>query len=118
MVLAAAEASATGPTSRAVFSHTNEGSFVQSAAAALAELEAWPQVKSGKFALGLLRVPALHVLALWLRDEDHKDGGDLLVPLAPAPAPLVAGRQIGAKDFQTALQALARGRGHSEGASS
>ncbi len=116
-VLAAAEATASGPSSRAVFSHVNSGSFVQSAAASLREAEDWPEVKAGQFALGLLRVPVLNVMALWLRNEARVGEGDLFVPLAPAPQPLVAGAPIGVQEFESGLRQLAATRGQGEGAS-
>jgi len=115
-VIASAEAQASGPAAKAAFSNTNEGVFVQSSAAALAAAEQWPEVKDGRFALGLLRVPALYVLALWLRDEEDGGGGDLFVPLAPSPLPLQAGERMPAAAFEAALQQLKRARSPRRGA--
>lgn len=116
-VIAAAHASAKSRSARASFSHVNEGPFVNSAQTALAQAEAWPEIRDGRYALGLLSVPALYVEALWLRDEDGKDGGDRFVPLAPAPAPLAAHQRYSAAEFEKALVELKAGRGASRGAS-
>jgi hypothetical protein len=117
-VIAAAEASAHSAKGRAVFAGTNEGAFVQASAEAIADAEQWPEIRAGRYALGLIRVPALYVVALWLRDEDGKDGGDRFVPLAPAPSPLASGKRIGGAEFERALIEIKRQRGVSEGASS
>jgi hypothetical protein len=116
-VIAAAHASATSRSARAAFSHVNEGPFVTSAQTALAQAEQWPDIRDGRYALGLMSVPALYVEALWLRDEDGKDGGDRFVPLAPAPAPLVANQRYTAAAFAKALVELKAQRGESRGAS-
>jgi hypothetical protein len=67
-VVAAAHATAKSRDGRASFSHLNEGPFVASTERALAKAETWPEVKGGRYALGLLSVPALYVNALWLRE--------------------------------------------------
>lgn len=117
-VIAAAEASARHAKGRAVFSGTNEGVFVRGSAEAIARAEAWPEVRTGRYALGLIRVPALYVVALWLRDEEGKEGGDRFVPLAPVPPPLEGGKRLGRTEFEQALVEIKRRRGVSEGASS
>jgi hypothetical protein len=61
-------------------------------------------------------VPALYVLALWLRDEEDGGGGDLFVPLAPSPLPLQAGERMPAAAFEAALQQLKRARSPRRGA--
>lgn len=116
-VVAAAHASADHPTAKAAFSHVNEGPQVRSAQQALALAEQWPEVRSGRFALGVLQVPALFVEALWLRDEDGKDGGDHFVPLQPAPAPLEAMRRYGAAEFERHLATMKAERGATEATS-
>ena len=117
-VIAAAEASASHAKGRASFSSANEGVFVQASAEAIANAEGWPEIRAGRYALGLIRVPALYVVALWLRDEDGKDSGDRFVPLAPAPAPLAGGKRIGSVEFEQALVEIKRRRGASKGTSS
>ena len=113
-VIAGTEAQASHPRGEAVFTHTNEGAFVQSFSAEVERAEAWPEVKAGEYALGLLRVPALYVMALWLRDAQGRGDRDLFVPLAPAPAPLKAGVRLRADAFATALVEL-KGRKGSAG---
>ena len=117
-VIAAAESSASHAKGRAVFSGTNEGVFVRASAEAIADAQTWPEIRAGHYALGLMHVPALYVVALWLRDEDGRDGGDRFVPLTPAPAPLVGGKRIGSAGFEQALVEVKRRRGACEGASS
>lgn len=113
-VIAAAHASARSRGAKASFSHLNEGPFVAATERALALAEAWPEVQDGRYALGLLSVPALYVEALWLRDEDGRDGGDRFVPLDPAPAPLQAEARYTAAEFAAALAALKAQRGSSD----
>lgn len=112
-VIASAQASARSRTAKATFSHLNEGPFVAATERALALAEAWPEVRDGRYALGLLSVPALYVEALWLRDEDGQDGGDRFVPLDPAPAPLQAEQRYTAAEFAAALATLKAQRGNS-----
>ena len=54
--------------------------------------------------LAVLRVPALYLLALWLRGK----GGDRLVPIAPCPPPLKAGEAYPADRALSLLQAAAK----------
>ncbi len=55
-------------------------------AAAIAE--ATKNAGRSRVEVSVLRAPALYLLALWLRDEK----GDRLVPIAPCPPPLEAGK--------------------------
>lgn len=116
-VIASAHAAAASRGARATFSNLNEGPFAAATERALAQAERWPEVRDGRYALGLLSVPALYVEALWLRDEDGRDGGDRFVPLAPTPPPLVAEQRYTAAEFNTALAALKARRPPSRGAS-
>lgn len=54
--------------------------------------------------LAVLRVPALYLLALWLRD----DNGDRLVPIAPSPPPLKAGEAYPASRALDSLRQAAK----------
>lgn len=90
----------------------NGGPYVASTAAAIDDLEQLPEVTAGDFELRLLKVPALHVVAAWLVGDRR-----LIVPLAPAPAFLEAGRPYSEGDFTQALQAPARQVLTSEGPS-
>jgi len=102
-VVAAAEALASSPHGPLLGTQTNEGPFVAGSVAALSRAESLPQVDAGHYALGLLRVPALYVVALWLRDEQPPGAHDLFVPVEPAPAPLQVGVAITAEAFEQAL---------------
>jgi hypothetical protein len=86
----------------------NAGPFVASMASAIDTLEGLPAVKAGDFELRVLTVPALYAVAAWLVGSDA-----FLVPLAPAPPYLSAGRSYTEREFVQALrdpaqQALAR----------
>ena len=117
-VIAAAEAVQRSPSAKPLFSHTNEGPFVESTAKAIEAAEQLPEVETGKYELAVLRVPALYVVALWLKGTGTKPPDDILIPLDPAPAGLTAGERLTAKDFTAALIALKAERGKSAGASS
>jgi hypothetical protein len=116
-VVAAAHVRAKSQSSQATFSHLNEGARVASTQTALAKAEKWPEIKKGRYALGLLSVPALYVDALWLRDEDGRDGGDIFVPLAPSTAPLVPEKRYSLAEFESALAELKQRRSPTTGAS-
>lgn len=116
-VVATAEAVQSTARAKPVFSHTNEGPFVASAGAAIAAAEGFPEVKKGAYEVAFLRVPALYVMALWLRGAEGGGSPDLLVPLDPAPAGLEAGERVTAEAFWEALKALKAARGASSSAS-
>jgi hypothetical protein len=78
--------------------HLNHGPFVAGTAEAVRAAEADPRVAAHGFELRLLRVAAIHLVALWLRAETAP-GDDLLVPVAPAPRWLTAGRVDAAAGF-------------------
>jgi hypothetical protein len=83
---------------------TTEGRFAAATAGAVEQAEAWP----GEYELRLLRIPALYLMALWLKDRDGSD--DLLVPLEPAPAGLEAGRRHRPDELLERLRDQARSR--------
>ena len=49
--------------------HVNEGPFVKATAAAQKAAAKLPQVRDGKVEARVIRVPALYVMALWLKDS-------------------------------------------------
>jgi hypothetical protein len=55
-----------------------------------------------------VRIPALYVMALWLKDLDGDD--DVVVPMAPAPSFLEANRPYTEREFLKALAGPARER--------
>ena len=48
--------------------HVNEGPFVKATAAAQKAASKLPQVRDGKVEARVIRIPALYVMALWLKD--------------------------------------------------
>jgi hypothetical protein len=71
---------------------------------AITSAEQEDRVRDSDFALRLLRVPALHLTALWLRGTD---GTDVIVPLAPAPRPFEPNRSYDAEEFAARAAELA-----------
>lgn len=105
-VIAAAEANSDSAGGAVKGTMTNAGPFVVGTEKALALVEEDPRVAKGSFALGLLRVPALYTVALWLRGEGKSVGADWIVPVAPAPEPFVAGDLMRPNDFIKVLVEL------------
>jgi hypothetical protein len=85
-----------------------EGPFTAATAGAIARVESWPAVVDGDYELRVLRLPALYLMALWLKDEAGDD--DLIVPLDPAPAGIEAGRGYGEEELLDELRHRARSR--------
>ncbi len=83
-----------------------EGPYTEATADAVAEVETWPVVAGGEYELRVLRLPALYLMALWLKDRDGDD--DLVVPLDPAPPGIEAGRGYSADELLGALRERAR----------
>jgi hypothetical protein len=70
------------------------------------EVEGWPVVADGEYDLRVLRLPALYLMALWLKDRDGH--ADLLVPLDPPPTGIEAGRGYAADELLGELRERAR----------
>ena len=83
-----------------------EGPYTETTARAVQEVEGWPVVADGDYDLRVLRLPALYLMALWLKDRDGD--ADLLVPLDPAPSGVQAGRGYPAGELLGELRARAR----------
>jgi hypothetical protein len=90
------------------FDHVNEGPFVAATAAAQKAAATLPQVRDGRMEPRILRIPALYVMALWLKDLDGDS--DVLVPMAPAPPYLEANRPYTERGFMRALAGPAKER--------
>jgi hypothetical protein len=90
------------------FDHVNEGPFVAATAAAQKAAAELPQVRDGRMEARILRIPALYVMALWLKDLDGD--ADLIVPMAPSPPYLEANRPYTERDFMRALAGPAKER--------
>lgn len=107
-IVATAEVAAGTASHAGQFSHFNSGPFVPATTETQARAEQLPEVKAGTYELRLLRVPALYVMALWLKDLRGHD--DLLLPMAPAPAPLEATHTYTAEEFTELLAVPAQQR--------
>jgi len=105
-VVASAEVAMEGVKGSALSPQLTKGPYVQSEKQALAAAERLDQVRRGSFEARLLRIPALYVLALWLRDTEGD--ADIILPLAPAPAELDTSRTYTPEEFTRTLQESAR----------
>ncbi len=88
--------------------HVNEGPFVKATAAAQKAAAKLPQVREGSVEARVIRIPALYVMALWLKDLDGDD--DVVIPMAPAPPFLEANRPYTEREFLKALAGPAKAR--------
>jgi hypothetical protein len=107
--VAAAEVHTDDAGSATLVANLNYGQFVQASAKALDRLEQAEQARNGSYEARLLRFAALPVVAIWLK-SDAPANPDLIYPLSPAPAPLVAETLIAAGDFLKAIIPLAKER--------
>jgi hypothetical protein len=87
------------------FAQLTDGPHAAAMQPALDRLRADPAIVSAVFNLALLKVPALFVSAMWLQGTGG--AADILIPLDPAPQPLVAGQHYDAAAFLAALHPLA-----------
>lgn len=86
------------------FALFNSGPYVGGTVTALQEAAALPQAEATDLQVRLLTIPALNLTAVWL----HGDDEELLVPLAPAPAPAIAGTPQPASELLASLREPAR----------
>ena len=86
----------------------NTGPFVASTERGIRSAERLPQVEHGSFELRLLRIPALYILALWLKNTS--DASDIIIPLPPAPRYVEQGHPYGPAEFLQRLRGLAKDR--------
>jgi hypothetical protein len=67
-----------------------------------------PGIAAGRYEMRLVRVPALYVTALWLKDLDG--AADYYVPVPPTPDGFVPHTAVPASDFFQLLQTQAAGK--------
>jgi hypothetical protein len=87
------------------FASLREGPQVLAFYRQVQALQRTPDVGPQSFELAQLRVPALHVKAVWLRDKEGK--GDVVIPVAPTDPSLTPGRRYSVAEFLTALRPAA-----------
>jgi hypothetical protein len=84
----------------------NEGPFVRATESAIAKAEELPELERVTYELRLLKIPAVYVIALWLKAED--EGEDVLIPIGETPPEVESDRPYSLKDLQAALAEEAR----------
>lgn len=87
------------------FAMLNRGPFVSSLVETVEAATKNKAFARSKYELAVLHIPALYALALWLRSD--KKGKSIVIPLAPAPAPLTAGKSYTEDEFVAALEPAA-----------
>jgi hypothetical protein len=87
------------------FAHITDGPFVAGAEQAIRRAESLPAVKAGRFEPIWLQVPAINVVALWLKDLDKN--ADLIMPVEPAPKELPPYRPLDTGAFVAIIADLA-----------
>jgi hypothetical protein len=84
----------------------NRGPFVSSLVQTVDAAGKNPALQSGSYEIAVLSIPALYVMALWLRSKVA--GGGSLIPLAPTDPALVAGQTYTEAVFLQALTPVAQ----------
>lgn len=95
-----------GDDERTSFSHINYGVLAESTAHAIEVAQALPDVKKRDYELGVLEVPALYLVVLWLKST----GSNILIPLEPSPRGLQANRPYTQRELDSAVYTLAQRR--------
>jgi len=90
------------------FSQFNEGPFVTATIEAVQLAERHPTTSDSSYAVRLIRVPPLYVMALWLHDE--RGGDDFIFPMPPTPPYLEPNRPYKGDEFANLLAEDARRR--------
>lgn len=88
------------------FSQFNEGPYVGATVNTIVVAEGLSQVAAGSYELRALRIPALYVMALWLKDTTSDQ--NLILPMPPVPSALEADRTYTEVEFMTALEGIAQ----------
>lgn len=80
-----------------VFAQTNEGPYVRGMSKALTRVTEVDVVQRRDFEARVLTIPALRIVALWLKDDEGDE--DIIMPIEPTPPPLVANREMSVEEF-------------------
>ncbi len=88
------------------FTGVNDGPFVTQMLELMRAIE--PHIDEGDYEPRLLRIPALYIAALWLKERSS--GADLFVPMAPTHDEVQAGRIYRKDEFEKSLAAAAEAR--------
>ncbi len=106
--VAAAEVSTDASGKASLLANVNYGPYVAASSQALDELSAPAAAPAGSYEARLLRFAAIYLVALWLKADPG--GSDIVIPLAPAPGSIQAGRRYTAQEFLDLITPLARTR--------
>jgi hypothetical protein len=87
------------------FSNITAGPFVSGTVRAIRRAERLESIKKGRFEPMLLQIPAIHVVALWLRNLDND--ADLIMPIPPTPRGMRSYRMVPADQFVAKIANLA-----------
>ena len=89
------------------FAMLNRGPFVGSLVETVEKATKSKALAKSSYELAVLHIPALYVLALWLRGSG-KSAKNVVIPLAPAPASLTAGKSYSEDELVAALEPSAK----------
>lgn len=87
------------------FASLREGPQVIAFYRQVQELRQMPDIARQSFELAQLRIPALHVKAVWLKNKAGSD--DIIIPIAPTDPALTSGRRYSVLEFLNALRPAA-----------
>lgn len=104
--IASAEVAMNASGSVEAFSQFNEGSYVSATANTIVMAEELPQVAAAAYELRALRIPALCIMALWLKNTTYNQ--DLIFPMPLVPSGLEANRAYIEVEFMTGLEGIAQ----------
>ena len=88
----------------------SEGPEVKKLAERIGDVTAAPPRTLARQELTLIRVPALHLTAIWLKGDDGNDADDVVIPSDGPIEPLVLGRHYPLAEFQRIAGAMAAER--------
>ena len=87
------------------FASLKEGPQVRAFYRQVQALQQAPDIGLRSFELAQLRIPALHVKAVWLKDKGGTS--DVVIPIAPTDPALSAGRRYSVQELLAALRPAA-----------